>query len=29
MDTAGFLQEAVDILLHGLARQNEASSSGR
>ena len=29
MDTAAFLREAVDILLHGLARQNEASSSGR
>lgn len=29
MDTAGFLQGAVDILLHGLARQNAATSSGR
>ncbi len=29
MDTAAFLQEAVDILLHGLARQNEATSPER
>ena len=29
MDTAAFLQEAVDILLHGLARQNDATPSGR
>lgn len=29
MDTAGFLQGAVDILLHGLARPNEATSPGR
>ena len=29
MDTADFLQEAVDILLNGLARQTEANSSGR